>query len=212
MGIIVWEGIPRPVADQAYAVIKDKVSNYGQAMERHCEANTAKNCACQGVDPAKEGLSFSFGCSWNCYHNLCKFAKCTGKARKFHLSNRQQEQYLESQINELADICAPILKRVAPDCFFNMTAFNTPDMVCRLGTGPIEERPFSGTSTVVDFCAHAHHDFNNMNNGTTMVVTLLKPENREFGKPHTDRQLHVLPNYRIADVVTLLLKLFFRCH
>jgi hypothetical protein len=53
---------------------------------------------------------------------------------------------------------------------------------------------------VVDFCAHAHHDFNNINNGTTMVVTLLKPENREFGKPHTDRQLHVLPNYRVASV------------
>lgn len=84
-------------------------------------------------------------------------------------------------------------------CHF-LQAFNTPDNLCRLGTGPIENRPFSGTSTVVDFCAHAHHDFNNINNGTTMVVTLLKPENREFGKPHTDRQLHVLPNYRVASV------------
>ena len=32
------------------------------------------------------------------------------------------------------------------------------------------------------------------------VVTLLKPENREFGVPRNDRQLHVLPNYRMADV------------
>ena len=30
------------------------------------------------------------------------------------------------------------------------------------------------------------------------VITLLKPENREFGKPKTDRQLHVLPNYRMS--------------
>lgn len=31
-------------------------------------------------------------------------------------------------------------------------------------------------------------------------MTLLKPENREFGQKRTDRQLHVLPNYRAADV------------
>ena len=31
-------------------------------------------------------------------------------------------------------------------------------------------------------------------------MTLLKPENREFGQERTDRQLHVLPNYRAADV------------
>jgi methylcytosine dioxygenase len=31
-------------------------------------------------------------------------------------------------------------------------------------------------------------------------VTLLKPENREFGAPRNDQQLHVLPNYRMSDV------------
>ena len=200
MGIICWEGIPRPLADQAYATIKEKTSKYGQCMERHCETNSAKTCACQGVDPSKEGMSFSFGCSWNCYHNLCKFAKSTGTTRKFQLKDRSQEKGLENQINQLADVCGPLLSRVAPQAFYNMTAFNTPDNLCRLGTGPVENRPFSGTSTVVDFCAHAHHDVNNINNGTTMVVTLLKPENREFGKPHSDRQLHVLPNYRVASV------------
>jgi hypothetical protein len=69
----------------------------------------------------------------------------------------------------LADECGPLLARLAPDTFYNMTAFNSADNDCRLGRGPIERRPFSGTSTVVDFCAHAHHDANNMNNGTTMV-------------------------------------------
>ena len=200
MGIVVWDGIPRPLADRAYATIKDKVALYGHQMERHCEANSAKTCACQGADLAKEGMSYSFGCSWNCYYNTCKFAKSGLRARKYHLTSRDQEQYLEAQVNELANVCGPLLEQIAPQAFFNMTAFNTPENICRVGTGPIEKRPFSGTSTVLDFCAHAHHDSNNMNNGTTMVVTLLKPENREFGKPRSDRQLHVLPNYRAADV------------
>ncbi len=80
-----------------------------------------------------------------------------------------QEQYLEAGINDLADTCGPLLERLAPDAFFNMTAFNNENMECRIGRGPIEKRPFSGTSSVMDFCAHAHHDANNMNNGTTMV-------------------------------------------
>jgi hypothetical protein len=32
------------------------------------------------------------------------------------------------------------------------------------------------------------------------VVTLLKPDCREFGQPRPDVQLHVLPNYRTAGV------------
>jgi hypothetical protein len=51
--------------------------------------NTSKTCACQGMDESKEGMSYTFGCSWNCYHNMCKFAKSV-KARKYHLTDRQQ--------------------------------------------------------------------------------------------------------------------------
>jgi hypothetical protein len=32
-----------------------------------------------------------------------------------------QEQGLEDQINDLADACGPLLERLAPDAFFNMT-------------------------------------------------------------------------------------------
>jgi hypothetical protein len=72
-------------------------------------------------------------------------------------------------MDALADDMSFILERVAPDAFDNLTAFSTQAEPCRIGRRRDQKRPFCGVTAVVDFCAHAHHDRNNINAGCTMV-------------------------------------------
>merc|ERR1719186_1790283 len=74
-----------------------------------------------------------------------------------------------------------------------MTLFEEIATDCRVGRNK-GQRPYSGITTVVDFCAHSHKDTNNMVAGTTAIVSLTRPENMKPGK-HEDEQFHVLPLY-----------------
>ena len=191
--IVQWDGLPRQMADRAYKEIAEKTAAYGTETERQCGANRKKTCACQGLNMDFSGASYTFGCSWTMYHNICKFCR-SFDVHKFKLKDDSAEEGLEDVCLELTNTVGDIYRNLAPASHANMCLFEEVAGNCRIGDERKAGRPFSGITTVCDFCAHSHKDSNNMVGGATAIVTLLRPQDRDVKKPE-EQQYHVLPLY-----------------
>jgi len=191
ISVLQWDGVSPDLADRAYTEIAFKTSQFGSETERQCAANKKKTCACQGLDMNYNGASYTFGCSWTMYHNICKFCR-SSEVHKFKLSEEAAEGNLAAICEELTNEVSPAYQAMTPDSFNNMQLFEEVAGDCRVGAEG--SKVFSGITCVCDFCAHAHKDSNNMVGGATAVVTLLRPEDRE-AEAQEDQQFHVLPLY-----------------
>ncbi|XP_031638161.1 DNA N6-methyl adenine demethylase-like isoform X2 [Contarinia nasturtii] len=188
--IVAWEGVPKHEADNSYRLLIHKLNKFGLPTTRRCATNENRTCACQGLDPETSGASFSFGCSWSMYYNGCKYAR-SKTVRKFRLSVKSEEPEIEEHMNVLATMLSPLYKTLAPKAYENQCKYESEAPDCRLGLKA--GKPFSGVTTCMDFCAHAHRDLHNMQDGCTVQVGLLKPKSP--GMPSDDEQLHILPLY-----------------
>jgi len=172
--------------------VKEIIPNCHHQQRSSCTFNKSllpAKCDCQGKDKVSEGFSVTFGCTRTSFSGgKCRFNKKLQKKplERFQLQGgtRKKLETFEKHCINTADKMSHILKQYAPDAFANMTIYEPNS--CRLG-----KSAFTSMSIVSSFTAHQHIDKNDVRDGATSMLTLLKKEGEGVGT-----QFHCLPGYQ----------------
>lgn len=88
-------------------------------------------------------------------------------------SGEQWLSWVSAQVSSFPLLCSIVnlFSQLGYHFWFSTKQANTQNLghECRLGFG--EERPFSGVTCCMDFCAHSHYDRHNMSTGGATVVS-----------------------------------------
>jgi hypothetical protein len=171
-----------------------KVIPYCQHQLRtSCNYNKSKlpqKCHCQGKVKECQGFSMTSGCTRSAFSGgKCRYNKKlqdnpTGRFPVKGMSAKNKKSFEQKSI-DTAKTMSSVLSQYAPLAFANMT--KTEPNKCRLG-----DSAFCSMTIVADFTAHIHRDKNDVRNGATALLTLLKDED----KTNIQTQFHCLPSYR----------------
>ena len=81
-----------------------------------------------------------------------------------------KEIEVEYKLNNLADILAPLCKRIVPEAYEYQILHEHEGLECSLGNK--SERPFTGVTACLNFSAHIHKDVFDLLNGCSVITTL----------------------------------------
>ncbi|XP_012513966.1 PREDICTED: methylcytosine dioxygenase TET1 [Propithecus coquereli] len=186
--IMVWDGIPLPMADRLYTELTENLKSYnGHPTDRRCTLNENRTCTCQGIDPETCGASFSFGCSWSMYFNGCKFGR-SPSPRRFRIdpSSPLHEKNLEDNLQSLATQLAPIYKQYAPVAYQNQVCTLTREDNRSLGVIPQDEQlhvlPLYKLSDTDEFGSRDGMDAK-IKSGAIEVLTPCRKKRTRFTQP-----------------------------
>jgi hypothetical protein len=173
-----------------------KSKETGKALKKTTEAESieeeALSCKCQGEKEDEKGFSLTIGCTKDSKGGKCRFSHKyhpEQPTKRYPLNNyenweEENKTKFIKTVKSLGIKMTKVLEKFAPEAHKNMS--KTKPTRCNLA----QESVFCAMTMVSDFTAHQHTDKNDVRDGATALLTLLKNDEGEG-------QYHCLPRYKI---------------
>jgi hypothetical protein len=187
----------------------DQSKEKGKALKKTTEAKTIEekaSCKCQGEKEKEKGFSLTIGCTKiSRGGNKCRFSTAYHSKQpigRYPLNNykkwekKNKHKFIQT-VKSLGIKMTKVLKKFAPEAHKNMS--KSKPTKCNLARKSV----YCSMTMVSDFTAHQHTDKNDVRDGATALLTLLKDDEGEG-------QYHCLPRYKIKGLKSKKIGVSFR--